>query len=140
MTEKSSPAGKSANPPTVASLLAAEQVKCKLTDEEIGMAIGYENGNVIAQIKKGTMRLPVSKVASLAQALGMDAVLVLRALLHEQSPDLLKTLEDILEPLQFTKPERRMIKHLREVCGDTNVKPLVFDGHYVVALVTSEVR
>lgn len=139
MTESSHPHD-ATDLPKLAALITTGQTHARLTDDELAQRIGYDSGRVIAMVKSGAMRLPINKVAPIAHALGFDAVLVFRAVLNEHNPELLSVIEDILEPLHLTREERRMICHLREVCGEREVKPLVFDGQCVVAFLASGVK
>lgn len=133
----SSPTNSWSEPLPVATFLAERQQHVRLTDEEIATAVGYASGNVIKQIKAGTLRLPLNKVAVLAEVLQADPVQLLRSVLNQGSPELLQTLEGILDPLGLTEAERSLIRRLRSVCGDRETRHLVFDGSQVVALVAA---
>lgn len=133
----SSPTNSWSEPLPVAVLLAERQEHVRLTDDEVAAAIGYANGNVIKQIKAGTLRLPINKVGVLADVLNADPVQLLRSVLNQGSPELLQTLDGILDPLGLTEAERSLIRRLRSVCGDRETRHLVFDGAHVVALVAA---
>jgi hypothetical protein len=55
--------------------------------------------------------------------------------LSETSPDLLRVIEDVLNPLRVTATEMNLIRHLRELSGDQQCAPIVMGGKGVIALV-----
>lgn len=87
---------------TVAQLIQARQNELGTTDQQIAAALGYDQENVVAMLKKGAMRLPVNKVVELAGVLGVDAAALLRLTLGENDPVLLQTIERILGPMTKT--------------------------------------
>jgi hypothetical protein len=90
---------------TVAQLIQARQNELGTTDQQIAVALGYDQENVITMIKKGAMRLPVNKVVELAGVLDVDAAALLRFTLGENDPVLLQTIEKILGPMTKTHEE-----------------------------------
>jgi hypothetical protein len=55
--------------------------------------------------------------------------------LIDTDPALWETINEVFNPMRLTSAEVSMITHLREVCGDRKVAPIVF-ANPVVALVT----
>jgi len=90
---------------TVAQLIQARQNELGITDQQIALAIGYDNQNVVAMIKRGAMRLPINKVVELAGVLDVDAAALLRLTLGESDPLMLQAIEQILGPMTKTPEE-----------------------------------
>ena len=120
----------------VAALIQQRQVEAGISDADLSTALGYANAKVISMIKSGTMKLPLNKVAALGRALQTDAFELLRIILSESSPDLWTTLQEITAPLGALQPaEVNLLRHLRRLSTDGQMKPVVFEGKGVMALV-----
>jgi transcriptional regulator with XRE-family HTH domain len=123
----------------VASLITNRQAELGLSDEELAAALGYTNERVIALLKAGTMRVPVKVVTGLATALKVDSFHLLRLVLSESSPALWKAIEEVVAPLgELTATEVNLLRHLRRLGRDRQMRSVVFDGRDVVALVAVE--
>ena len=122
---------------TVISQLEAQQAALGLSDQALCEAVGFERIIALTLIKRGTMRLPLSRVPAFAAALEIDPVELMRAVLQESEPALGKVIEEVFNPLRLTATEANLIKHLREQHGDRKVTPMVFDGKGVIALVAA---
>ncbi len=122
-------------PQTFIALMEARQAALELSDHDLCAAIGLERAIALGLIKSGSMRMPLTKVPALAAALDLDPAELLKLALSEQSPDLLQVIEEAFNPMRLTATETNLIRHLRELCGDTPGQPIVFSGRGVVALV-----
>lgn len=121
---------------SVGSRLAAQQEYLELTNKEVCTAVGINQESVLAMIKQGAIGLPLTMVPAFAAALELDAIDLLKAAMQESSPDLLAVIEDVFNPQRLTAAETNLIKHLRELAGDTPTAPIVF-SRGVIALVTN---
>ena len=122
-------------PQTFIALMEARQAALGLTDRDLCAAVGLERAIALGLIKSGSMRMPLTKIPALAVALALDPAELLKLALSEQSPDLLQVIEESFDPLRLTVTEQNLIRHLRELCGDTPGQPIVLSGRGVVALV-----
>lgn len=122
-------------PQSLVGLMQARQASLDLTDRDLGLAIGLEREIALTLIKAGTMRMPLNKIPALAAALKLDAVELLKVALRESDPVLLQVIEEAFNPLCLTSTEQNLIKHLRELSGNTVGAPIVFPGNGIIALV-----
>jgi len=120
---------------TLIGLMQAQQAALGLTDHDLCAAIGLERENALKLIKAGAMRMPINRVPALAAALELDPVELLKVALRESDPVLSQVIEDTFNPMHLTATEQNLIKHLRELSGNTPSAPIVFPGKGVVALV-----
>lgn len=84
---------------TVAQVIQARQNELGITDQQIAVALAYDRENIVAMIKKGSMRLPINKVVELAGVLDVEAAALLRLTLGESDPLMLQAIEQILGPM-----------------------------------------
>jgi hypothetical protein len=83
--------------------------------------------------------VPVKVVTGLATALKVDSFHLLRLVLSESSPALWKAIEEVVAPLgELTATEVNLLRHLRRLGRDRQMRSVVFDGRDVVALVAVE--
>lgn len=123
------------NPVTLIGLIEARQTALGLTDHDLCAALGFERQIALTLIKAGTMRLPLTKIPALAAALELDRVELLKVALSESDPVLLQVIEEAFGPLRLTSSEVNLVRHLRELSGNTPLGPIVFPGSGVIALV-----
>jgi hypothetical protein len=121
---------------TFLGLIADSQQHSGKTDQEIGTAMGFDSGNVFSLIKTGAMKLPVSMVKQLAEAIDCPAADLLRIVLEDQAPDLLAAIESIWEPMGLTGNEKKLVESFRHLAKGHDVAPLILDGSNVIALIT----
>lgn len=120
----------------IGQVLARRQAALGLSDVEIAKALGYQNDKVVALMKSGSLRVPVNKIAALAQVLQMDGGELLEAALTESAPGLWDAIQDLVLPLGRLGPgEVNLLRHLRQLRGETEAAPIVFSGKGVIALV-----
>jgi hypothetical protein len=122
-------------PVSVMTTIEERQAALGLSDQELCAAVGFDRQVVLTMIKTGAMKLPLNRVPAFANALSLEAGPLLRTAMEESSPGLLQLIRDVLDPLDLTDSEQRLIKHLRQLAGDKPTGPLVLDGKGVIALV-----
>ena len=125
----------SATPTTVVGIMEARQALLGLSNQEICTAIGFEREIALRLIKTGTMKMPLTKIPTLAAVLQLDAAELLRVALRESDPALATLIEEAFNPMHLSATEVDMIKHQRKVSGDTVGAPITLQGNDVIALV-----
>jgi transcriptional regulator with XRE-family HTH domain len=95
-------------------ILARRIDESGLTQREIASALGYNRSNLVAMIKSGKMRIPISKIPNLADVLGIDRVELMRRALAEYQPEVLETLNQMLQEV-VSESERRLLGELRKM-------------------------
>ena len=86
------------------------------TQTEIAMMCGYNNPNVITMIKRGSSRLPLDKVATIAQALDLDPAELMKEWIATYIPEAKRDMETHLL-IDMTPEERSWIRGLRRTIG-----------------------
>lgn len=127
----------SAVPASLGHQLQARQTLLGLSDQDLCAAIGFERTIVLTLVKAGTLKMPLTKILALAAVLELDAVDLLKTVLHESAPDLLQIITDVLNPLHLSATEVNLIRHLRELRGDRQGASIVMDATGVFALVVA---
>ena len=79
-----------------AMMLADAIEKSELTQREIADRVGFKNANIISMLKTGETRIPLDRIPSLAQTLGMDERLFLMVAIEEYHPGVHEVLVDVL--------------------------------------------
>ena len=125
----------STTPMTVVGIMEAQQALLGLSNQEICTAIGFEREIVLTMIQAGTMKMPLTKVPTLAAVLQLDAAELLRVALRESDPALENLIEEALNPLHLSATEVDMIKHQRKVSGDTVGASITVPGKEACALI-----
>lgn len=120
---------------TIAQMLALRQAALGAGDHTIAEALGYPSGTVVTLIKEGRMRLPINKAKPFADALDIEPGLVMRAILREMDPSVLKAIEQCLSPLALSQGEARLINRLRQSSQGRDITPVMFEKDAIVALV-----
>lgn len=123
---------------SIAKLISRGQDSLELSDAALAYALGYDSPKVISLIKTQRMRLPINKARALAEALALEPGEVMRALLREASPEMLRSIEECLGPLDLTNTEKRLVLKLRESAGGQATTPLFLDGNTVMAVVVQK--
>jgi hypothetical protein len=100
---------------SLTSLIARRQAALNIDDAELARSLGFEHPKVIALIKQSTMRMPINKIVKLAEALGERPADLLRLAMSESCPDLLRAVENILNPLRLTESEVRLVEGHRKL-------------------------
>lgn len=120
---------------TVANWIASRQAHCALTDEALAAQLGYDQPAVVRMMKSGAMRVPISKIPSLARALKVEPGDAMQLVLKETCPDILAAIEECVGPLRLTDKEQGLIKALRRASGGADIAPIFFEGAPVIAVV-----
>ena len=118
----------------IGKLIADGQTALNLSDEELAKLIGYEKGVVVAMMKTGAMRLPLTKVPALAAAFDIEPAELLVTVIRETGPDLMKLIEQVW-PRDLTPEEGRLIQACRRLASGRKVAPIIF-ADKVIALIT----
>lgn len=126
------------NRSTIKQLIADRQADLGLSDLDVALGMSYDSPTVVALIKSGSMCLPINKARALADVLHVEPGAVMRMLLGDTSPEMLKGIEDCLGPLSLTSTEVRLIRKLRETAAGEATSPLFLDGNSVVAIITRQ--
>jgi len=123
--------------PTLVEQIEAQQAALELSDQDLCEAVGFERNIMLTLIKAGTMKMPLTRVPAFAAALKIDPAALFRSALRESDPALAQVIEQVFNPLHLSATEVNLVMHLRELYGDRDVAPIVFDGKGVVALVAA---
>ena len=81
--------------PTAIMLTTAIE-QSELTQREIADRVGFKHANIISMLKTGETRVPLDRIPSLAQTLGMDERLFLMVAIEEYHPGVDEVLVDVL--------------------------------------------
>jgi glycine betaine/choline ABC-type transport system substrate-binding protein len=84
------------------------------TQLQIAKELGYENANIITMFKKGTTRLPLEKVADLAQAVNGDTAELIQLWFKSYAPDALSMIEKHVGAM-LTPNEQSWVTGLRKM-------------------------
>lgn len=91
--------------------------KVDLTNVEVARHLGYARPNVIAMLRTGSMKLPLTKVKPLAEILGIEPASLLQRTLMEYDSELWGTLQSILGGSVITTHELALISEVRRLSG-----------------------
>ena len=97
-------------PQTFIALMEARQAALELSDHDLCAAVGLEREIALGLIKAGSMRMPLTKIPTLAAALELDPAELLKLALSEQSPDLLQVIEEAYNPLRLPLSEGMILQ------------------------------
>ena len=118
----------------VAVFLAQRIEDSGKSEREIAEETGYEQPNMISMFKQGLAKIPISKVASLANALGIDPAHFLRMVMRVYMPETWDALDRVIGSAILTRNELEMLTCYRRVTGDTDPPAIMLGG--IVALLT----
>ncbi|QIE22609.1 hypothetical protein SBC2_06190 [Caballeronia sp. SBC2] len=88
-------------------------------------------------IKKGDMKIPLTKLSSIGKAIGLDGAHLLRLALKENHPGLLEQIEEMLGTMLISEAEKKLIESYRYITRDSDAAPVVIDRAAVLAIVTN---
>jgi len=120
---------------SVAEFLTSTLPTCGKTQKEVAQEMGYDNPNIITMFKQGLTKVPLTKVSSLAKALDVDPVFLLKIVLTEYAPEVLVAIEEILDGSVLTRNERELIDAYRKATLGTDATAVVADARDVIAFV-----
>jgi DNA-binding CsgD family transcriptional regulator len=106
---------------TLHAFLLLKLSETGLTNAEIAEKLGYDRGNVIAMLKSGSMKLPLNKIAAMADVIGVDRVYLLEKALMEVDPSLWDILSNVMGGRPITNNERALLDHIRGFAGDLDI-------------------
>lgn len=119
-----------------ALVLRAIEKEC-ISDDAIAKACGFSSTAVVKCIKKGDMKIPLTKLPSIAKAVGLDGAHLLRLALNENHPGLLEQIEAMFGTMLISESEKKLIESYRYITRDTDAAPVVIDRAAVLAIVTT---
>ena len=94
--------------------LIRRQEEAGLNNSELASALGYDNQNVVAMLRSGVMRLPLSKINLLSKSLKIDPVLTLNKVLEDRDQELLSVITEIIGKNLVTENEMAMLAIVRQ--------------------------
>jgi hypothetical protein len=121
---------------TAVTLIADRQSEIGITDEQLALAVGFDQASIVTMIKSGKVKLPVDKIAAFAAALTLDPAHLLRIYLLETSPATLAAVEALLSQVLLTSNERQLIENYRYLAKGRDATPVIMDGTNIVALLS----
>ncbi len=119
-----------------ALVLRAIEKAC-ISDEAIAEACGFSSAAVVKRIRKGDMKIPLTKIPSFAIAVGLDGAHLLRLALNENHPGLLEQIEAMFGSMLISESEKKLIESYRYISKDTDAAPVVIDRAAVLAIITN---
>lgn len=122
-----------AKPTSLIELIRFRQAEIGLTDQQLGEALGYNRVVIVTMFKQGAMRLPLTKIPALANALAVDPTDLMRLALVESLPDLLPVVEQASGALRLTTTEINLVRHLRMIAGEQPIESILVNGRPITA-------
>lgn len=104
---------------SVAEYLTAQIELSPKLQVEIAREVGFENPNVLTMLKQGKTKIPLNRVGSLAQALGINPHLMMRKVLEEYMPETWSAVEESLGHLLLSPEEEQMVLSYRQMAIST---------------------
>lgn len=99
---------------TVAEYLSEQIRLCGKTQVEIAHEAGFNRANMISMLKHGEAKLPISKVGTIAKALGVDATYLFSLVMREYEPQTWAAIEEgILRQPVLSQNEIEIIDLIR---------------------------
>lgn len=93
----------------VSDFIIKRQKELELPNTDLANALGYDNQNVIAMIRKGRVRVPLHQIMSLASVLQVDSIWFFKLVMSEYKPEALEAIEQCFGSL-VTQNERRLLE------------------------------
>ena len=124
---------------TVIELISQSQETLGVTDQQLGIGMGYSDEKAVSGaklFKNGLMKLRVSTVAPVSDLLKIDPSMLLRTVLHEYAPETLHAVDALLTAVPLNANEQKLIDSYRYLSKGYDVAPLVIEGTSIIALVT----
>lgn len=105
---------------------------CGKSQKEIAFEIGYTKPNIITMFKQGITKVPIEKIAPLAEAIGVDKVRLLRMAMNEYMPATLEAIESVMNAL-VTQNEANIIAELRKHTHEDDPRMSTADSRKALA-------
>jgi hypothetical protein len=83
-------------PMTVAEYLSEQIHLCGKTQLEISREAGFNRPNIISMLKSGQTKLPITKIAPVAKALGVDPMHLFKMVMREYEPENWNAIENLI--------------------------------------------
>lgn len=122
---------------TIADLIADLLADSDKTQREIAAECGFEKPNIITMFKKGSTKVPLNRIGTLAKALNADPAHMLRLAMREYMPDTWESIEETLNSTLLTANELKLIRAYREATGDADPEAAVIKRDAVIAVVAA---
>ena len=122
---------------SLTEFIQARQRELGMNDNVLAASLGFTSENVLPQIKQGSIKFPLNKIAALATAFDVDSIELMNLHLAGSHTSLLEILNDVLDSNALSPTETRLIRELRKMTKGRTTTPLLFDGSSVVALVVA---
>lgn len=99
---------------SVAEYLSGQIQLSGKSQAELAKECGYENPNIITMLKQGRSKLPMSRVASMAKALGVDPLHLFFLVMNEYEPETWNVIQELIlkQPL-ITQNELEIVELVR---------------------------
>ena len=123
---------------TVAQFLTIKINESGKTQKEIATEIGYDSANIITMFKQGLTKLPINTVGSIALALEIDPVFLLRLAFNEYFPETFEAIEDTLGTTFITENERNLLEQFRQNTNNTDPDTVMFGPTRALAVVLAD--
>lgn len=121
--------------PTVADYLAEQIKESGVSKTDVAIAIGYDDPKIIDAFAQGTVKVPANKIVPLAGALGVDAAYLLRLVMGEYMPDMLRAIDETLQGSALSRNERELLDAYRRATNGTDAAAVICDAKDVVAMI-----
>ncbi len=125
---------------TVADFLAVRIAELGKTQRQISEECGFDNPNIITMFKQGNTKVPINRVASLAKALEVDPVHLLRLVMSECIPNLWEIVEDIMKSTVLTSNELDLLRAIRQVTEDQGGAHVIFGPDLMISIHSTRKR
>lgn len=122
---------------SVAEFIADRLAESDKTQRQIAEECGFETPNIITMFKKGTTKVPLNRIGSLAKAIGSDPAHLLRLVMNEYIPDTWVEIENIMQSTVLTANELELVRAYRRATGDSDAVPVVINRDAVIAIVAA---
>lgn len=100
---------------TVAEFLSAQIDLSEKSQKQIATEVGFPKPNMITMLKKGESKVPMAKIPSIAEALGIDKLHFYRMVMEEYEPGIWNLLqESILKQPIITDNELSILTLFRD--------------------------
>lgn len=108
---------------TIAQFITTRIKVIGKSQKDISREAGFKRPNMISMIKRGETRLPLNKAVSMAIALEMDPVQLLKMCLKEYQPANWTVIESLMN-FALTEDELRLLNALRSRTGNPSISAI----------------
>lgn len=122
---------------TTPQWLTGQQALAGISDKELANTLGYQSSKVIQMFKSGVMSIPFTKVPDLANALDINPGVLMRRLLQDADPALLRAVEHCVGALCLSDGEQKLIAAIRKANPGKEPVPIMFDRNATITLVVA---